>query len=125
MVVDDESSQRDIAEALLTSLGYHVTTVNNGRQAVEFLKTNSVDLVVMDMIMESDFDGLSTYEEIIKIHPHQKAVIVSGFSQTERVEKMLKLGAGQYIRKPYTRTVLGQAVRSVLDVQNTKMSVPQ
>ena len=123
LVVDDEASQRDIAEALLTSLGYQVSTVKNGRQAVEYLKHHSVDLVVLDMIMESDFDGLSTYEEIIKIHPNQKTVIVSGFSQTERVEKMLKLGAGQYIRKPYTRTVLGRAVRLVLNTNTANVTV--
>ena len=50
-------------------------------------------LVVLDMIMEEGFDGLDTYREVLKRHPGQRAVIVSGFSSTERVQEMLRLGA--------------------------------
>jgi two-component system cell cycle sensor histidine kinase/response regulator CckA len=66
------------------------------------------------MIMENDFDGLDTYKEIIKNHPGLKAIIASGFSQTDRVMEAEKLGVGKYIRKPYTMQKLGQAIREVL-----------
>ncbi len=115
LVVDDSHEQREVATALLTTLGYEVTAVSSGRAAVEFLKTSNADLVILDMIMEKDFDGLKTYSEILKIHPAQKAVIVSGFSATDRVEKTLELGAGRYIKKPYTRKDIGRAVRETLD----------
>ena len=61
-----------------------------------------MDLVILDMIMEPGIDGLETYERIIKHHPGQKAVIVSGFSQTERIHKAEELGVGKFIRKPYS-----------------------
>ncbi len=115
LVVDDVEDQRILASDLLSSLGYRVETASNGREAVEYLRNHSVDIIVLDMIMEKDFDGLDTYREIIRLHPGQKAVIVSGFSVTKRVEKMQKLGAGPYIRKPYTREVIGKAVREELD----------
>ena len=67
--------------------------------------------------MEEGFDGLDTYQEIIEIQPGQKAVIVSGFSSTERVEKMQELGAGSYVKKPYTRAAIGRAIRLELDSQ--------
>nr|MBN2276570.1 PAS domain S-box protein [candidate division Zixibacteria bacterium] len=114
LVVDDEELQRQIAEDILASLNYRVTTVKNGHEAVEYLKNNSVDLVVMDMIMENGFDGLDAYREIIKIKPGQKAVIVSGFSATERVNEMQSLGAGPYVRKPYTRRDIARAIRETL-----------
>jgi len=115
LVVDDVDDQRDLASDLLSSLGYRVETASNGREAVEYLRNHSVDIVVLDMIMEKDFDGLDTYREIIRLHPGQKTVIFSGFSATDRVEKMQKLGAGPYIRKPYTREVIGKAIREELD----------
>jgi len=115
LVVDDVPEQRAIAKDILSSLGYQVNLVENGRAAIEYLRSNSVDLVLLDMIMEKDFDGLNTYEEIVKIHPGQKAIIVSGYSATERVDRMQSLGAGQYVRKPFTFDTLAKAVREELD----------
>jgi DNA-binding NarL/FixJ family response regulator len=65
--------------------------------------------------MQPGIDGLETYERILKIRPGQKAVIVSGFSETERVRKAQSLGAGAYIRKPYVLEKIGLAVRRELD----------
>ena len=115
LVIDDVREQREIARELLSSLGYTIITVNNGREAVKFLKKHKVDIIILDMIMEKDFDGLDTYIEILKYHPSQKAIIVSGFSATERVSQALELGAGQYIKKPYTLKQLGMAIRTELD----------
>lgn len=123
LIVDDSDEQRDLADVLLSNLGYDVTTVENGRAAVEYLKTHHAELVVMDMIMEAGFDGLDTYREIIKSKPGQKAVIVSGYSATERVVAMQELGAGGYVRKPYTQTDLGRAVRDELDRVISKSTV--
>ena len=101
LVVDDVAEQRDVATTLLTKLGYHVHAVSNGLDAIDFVKSRKVDLVLLDMIMEPGIDGLETYERIVEIRPDQKAIIVSGFSETERVKKAQTLGAGPYIRKPY------------------------
>ncbi len=115
LIVDDAPEQRDIASEFLTNLGYKVATVDNGHKAIDHLSKNKADLVIMDMIMEKDFDGLETYREILKIHPGQKAVVVSGFSATERVDEMLSLGAGSYVKKPFTFGVLSKAIREELD----------
>jgi len=89
--------------------------VKNGREAVQYMKFHTVDLIMLDMIMEKDFDGLDTYCEIIKIHPGQRVIVVSGFSQTDRVQKVLELGAGQYIKKPYSLKDLANALRREFD----------
>ncbi len=114
LVVDDSDSQRDIARELLEALGYHVYTAENGRAALRFLDSHEVDLVILDMIMEDDFDGLDTFRAVRAIYPQQKAIIVSGYSATERVNEMQKLGAGAYIKKPYTLEQIGRAIRSEL-----------
>jgi two-component system cell cycle sensor histidine kinase/response regulator CckA len=119
LIIDDSDEQRELAKVLLTNLGYNVTTVEDDHAAIEYLKTNRAQLVVMDMIMEVGFDGLDSYREIVKSNPGQKAIIVSGFSNTERVSAMQELGAGNYVRKPYTQTALGRAVRDELDRVNS------
>jgi CheY-like chemotaxis protein len=115
LVVDDVEGQRLLASTMLDSLGYKVSSVSSGEEAVEFVKNNPVDLVILDMIMDPGMDGLDTYRRILDIRPQQKAIIVSGFSETDRVRDAQSLGAGAYIRKPYVIEKLGLAVRKELD----------
>ena len=114
LVVDDEEIQRNISHKLLTKLGYEVTTADSGEQAVDHLETHHVDLVLLDMIMEPGINGLRTYMEIIKLHPGQKTIIVSGFSESDDVKTALRLGVAQFIKKPYQIRDLGLAVKEVL-----------
>ncbi len=65
--------------------------------------------------MDPGIDGLETYRQILSIHPEQKAVIASGFSETDRIRQVLQLGASTYLKKPYAVEKIGVAVRSVLD----------
>jgi two-component system, cell cycle sensor histidine kinase and response regulator CckA len=121
LVVDDIAEQRDIAAQLLTHLGYQVHSVASGEEAVEYLKMNRSDILVLDMIMAPGIDGLDTYQRVLEINPQQKAILVSGFSETDRVRKAQKLGAGPYIKKPYVIEKIGLAVGSEL---NKKQVIP-
>jgi len=114
LIVDDLEEQRELAASVLSSLGYDVNVAANGREAVGYLKSHSADVIVLDMIMEDDFDGLDTYLEILKNDSNQKAIIASGFSETDRVKEAMKIGVGKYIRKPYTMQIIGKAIREVL-----------
>lgn len=114
LVVDDMESQREIASHILTKLNYRVETVASGEEAVEYLKSKPVDLVVLDMIMDPGIDGLETYRRILEISPKQKAIIASGFSATDRVTEAQKIGVGTYIKKPYLMGEIGIAVNTEL-----------
>jgi PAS domain S-box-containing protein len=115
LVVDDINRQRELASRMLRKLNYRVNTVASGEEAIEYLKTNKADLIVLDMIMDPGIDGLETYEHILKLNPVQKAVIVSGFSESDRVKEAQRIGAGAYVPKPYVLERLGLAVRKELD----------
>ncbi len=115
LVVDDVKEQRELAAELLRGLRYRVEIVSSGEEAVDYLRKHRVDLVLLDMIMDPGMDGLDTYRHILEIRPKQKAIIVSGFSETDRVNKAQALGAGAYVRKPYVVEKLGMAVRRELD----------
>ena len=99
LVVDDEERQREIACEILSKLGYNAEAVSSGEEAVEYLKNNTADLLVLDMIMD----------------PGQKAIIASGFSESERVKEAKSLGAGAYVKKPYLIEKIGVVVRRELE----------
>jgi PAS domain S-box-containing protein len=115
LVVDDVAEQREIAVNMLSQLDYQVSAIASGEEAVEYLRKNTVDLVVLDMIMAPGIDGLETFKRIKKINPEQRAIIVSGFSESERVKEAQRLGVGSYVRKPYLLKNIVTAVRFELD----------
>jgi len=115
LVIDDVEEQRKIATGMLTRLGYAVVSVSSGKEAVEYLTKNTVDLLLLDMIMAPGIDGLETYKRILDLNPGQKAVIASGFSETPRVKEAIKLGVGAYVKKPYLLEKVGLIVKSELD----------
>jgi PAS domain S-box-containing protein len=99
LVIDDIQEQRQIATDMLTRLGYAVESVDSGEAAIDHVRRQSVDLLLLDMIMEPGIDGLETYRRIIDVFPGQWAVITSGFSESERVQETRRLGASGYIKK--------------------------
>lgn len=115
LVVDDSEEQRDITSGILKNLEYEVSSAASGEEALEFVKKGPVDLVILDMIMDPGIDGLETYKRILERYPEQKAIIISGFSETVRVKEALRLGAGKYLKKPYTLEALGSAVKEELN----------
>ena len=115
LVVDDIPEQLDIAVRMLSRLGYRVASASGGEEAVDHVQANPVDLLVLDMVMPPGIDGLETYRRILDVRPGQKAIIASGYAPSDRVKTMQDLGAGEYIRKPYTMEKIGLAVRRELD----------
>jgi CheY-like chemotaxis protein len=115
LVVDDVEEQRQIAAKMLEKLGYTVLTVASGEEAVEYLLDHTIDLLVLDMIMEPGIDGLETYQKIIEFRPGQKAIIASGYSESARVKEAQRLGAGTYLKKPYLLQKIGWAIKAELN----------
>jgi PAS domain S-box-containing protein len=114
LVVDDVASQREISCRMLESLGYRHVAFSDGEKAIEYLKENRVDLILLDMIMSPGISGRETYERISEFRPGQKALIVSGYSETEDVVAIQKLGAGAYIKKPLSLETLGRGIKKEL-----------
>jgi len=115
LVVDDINTQREIACTILHHLGYEPHIAQSGEKAVEFLQQNKIDLVILDMIMYPGIDGLETYKEILKTNPAQKAIIASGNTKSDDVIQAQNLGAGTFIKKPYTIVDMGKAIKEELE----------
>jgi CheY-like chemotaxis protein len=115
LVVDDIEEQREIASKMLGRLGYSVSTVPSGEAAVEFMMDHSVDILVLDMVMDPGINGLETYKRIVRMHPGQKAVLASGYSETRLIREAQALGAGVYLKKPYLLKNIATAIKTELD----------
>ncbi|MEN8757801.1 MAG: response regulator, partial [Desulfobacterales bacterium] len=121
LVVDDVKEQREIAGNILTELGYGVVTAQSGEKAIEYLKSKSVDLVILDMIMDPGIDGYETYRIISEMIPNQKVIIASGYSDSDRLKKTQQIGARAFIRKPYSI----ETIAKIVDNELKKTTVPQ
>ena len=124
LVVDDTPEQRSISARMLAKLGYKVVTAEHGHAAINLMKKSKgsdsshgspFDLVLLDMTMEENFDGLDTYREMLALYPGQRCIIVSGGGETDRVKQAQELGAGGFVPKPYTFREIGKAIRGELN----------
>jgi len=115
LIIDDDEIQREVTGKLLKNLGYEVSTVENGEEAIRFIKEKPQDILILDMIMPFGLDGVETYRQILELNSSQKAIIVSGFSESAKVKEVQMLGAGEFVKKPVTRKIIAEAVRTELD----------
>ena len=119
LVVDDELIQLRTASRILTRRGYEVDTIESGRQAFDLMVgyarigDSPYQLVILDMLLNEEWDGLQVYEQIRQLFPKQKGVVVSGHAPTERVERAVRSGL-TWLAKPYTADALARIVGEVL-----------
>ena len=115
LIVDDDHVQREVSLKLLGKLGYEALAINSGEKALSIIKDDPHDLIILDMIMPGGIDGAETYRRVLEINPNQRAIIVSGYTESDRVKEAIDLGAGTFIRKPLTLKTIAHAVRKELD----------
>ena len=124
IVVDDVAEQRELADQMLTRLGYRVIVFPSGEAGVAYLKDHPADLVILDMIMEPGMDGLDTYKAILELHPSQKAIIATGFATSNRIQAAEAIGVKQCVKKPFLMADLARAVRAELDASRAGKENP-
>jgi DNA-binding LacI/PurR family transcriptional regulator/signal transduction histidine kinase/ActR/RegA family two-component response regulator len=119
LIVDDDLVQLRTARRVLTHLGYEVATSSSGREALALLmqapqaSTSGYDLLILDVLLNEDKDGLEVLECIHEMYPAQKAILVSGHAPGERAERAAGQGV-KWLSKPFTVESLAQAVSLVL-----------
>jgi CheY-like chemotaxis protein len=116
LLVDDEEGTILVEKLMLEELGYTVFLARSGNQAIELYNQHKADfdLVALDMIMPG-MNGKDTYDELIKINPKVKVLLVSGYSLNKQIEELMGLGCKGYIQKPFDIVQLSQKIREVLD----------
>lgn len=114
LIVDDSTVIRRAIEKYLGSIGLKVcATASNGKEAVELFQEHRPDLVTLDITMPQ-MDGLTCLEQIKKIDPKVKVIVISALSDQATGMKALKLGASSFLPKPFTEQQLVEEIRRVL-----------
>jgi two-component system response regulator HydG len=99
LVVDDEPSQRELLEMVLTEEGYSVLTAPSGEEAVEWVKKQFFNLIIMDMKMKG-MGGLEALKKIKEISPSIQVLIVTAYASVDTAVDAMKSGALNYLTKP-------------------------
>ncbi len=110
LLVDDQVEQNEILENGLTNLGYNTFSVTSGEEAIAFLKNQSVDLILLDMIMGKGLNGRETLEIILQENQEQKAIVISGYAKRDEIEKTRALGISCFLEKPVTLSEINSAI---------------
>jgi CheY-like chemotaxis protein len=114
LLIDDQLEQNEIISKALQNLGYITHSVTSGEEGLAFIRSHPVDLVLLDMMMGTGLNGPETFEQILKIHPQQKAIVVSGYAKSEEILKVRNLGVSDFIEKPVTISKISEAIKQSL-----------
>ncbi len=120
LLIDDQQEQNELMEKVLHKMGYTPYSVLSGEEGIAFLKKQQVDLVLLDMMMGDGLNGRQTFERILKINSHQKAIVISGYAKSDEITKIRKLGVTEFIEKPVTIAKIGLAVKKSLSQTSTE-----
>jgi DNA-binding LacI/PurR family transcriptional regulator/signal transduction histidine kinase/ActR/RegA family two-component response regulator len=129
LVVDDEWAQLRTYQRVLTRLGYQVEVVQSGLAAQELFRNaapsgpSPFDLIIVDMALGENLDGLQVFESIQQWYPAQRAIVASGHAPNERAELAMKKGLA-WITKPYDMETLARVVERALAGRRPAHRIP-
>jgi len=114
LVVDDDVSILRILKQLLKEKGYNVVTAEDGIEALKVISDNEFDLVITDLMMPG-VDGLEVLKNAKERNARTQVIMITGFATLDSAIDALKLGAFDYIRKPFKLAELDVTIRNAID----------
>ncbi len=124
LVVDDEESIREFFEIMLKREGYEVQTASNGREGLEALKASPADLVISDIQMP-EMSGLELLAKGKEVDPELVCIMITAFGSTDTAVEAMKLGAYDYIQKPFKIDEIKIIVQQALERRSLKLENAQ
>lgn len=124
LVVDDEAFIRENLERILTGKGYRLYSAENGRGALGMVMQEEIDLVLLDLNLGKE-SGLDVLRELKENDPELLVIIITGYGTVESAVDALKMGAYDYIKKPFKADAIHLIVRLALETQNLRREVRQ
>jgi len=114
LIVDDEERFRATMCKLLTVRGVEAVTAGSGKEAIEKLRQNPYDVVILDVRMP-EMGGVQVLSEIKKIDPQAEVIIMTGYASVDTAKEIMKLGAYDYVLKPYSVEELMDKIEAAYD----------
>ena len=122
LVVDDDAMIGEQLERLFTHSGYKVTIANRAEQALELLEREDIDLVVTDIRLPG-IDGVELTKRIAERWSDVPVIVVTGYGDIETAVEVLKLGASDYIVKPFSAAAIHESTRAGLEKASLFMEI--
>jgi DNA-binding NtrC family response regulator len=119
LIVDDEKNIRLTLSATLESVGLQTDTAVNGEEALEKIGQQDYDLMLLDIKMPG-MDGIAVLAETRKIHPKMPVIMITAHGTIENAVEAMKLGAVDFIQKPFAPKEIRELVTKVLERQNLR-----
>ena len=113
LICDDEEGIRESFKLILEDQ-YQLRFANNGLEALELLKSFTPDLMLLDIKMPK-IHGMEILKQVKHLKPNLPVIIVTGYQSVEMAQEALKLGAADYIPKPFDSTSIHNAVRTAIN----------
>ena len=114
LIVDDEEVVRSLCTRVLTPLGYSVETASDGDRALSLVASHPVDLIITDYRMPGGLDGLELGDRVRRRNPNTRIILMTAFPAIDNAVRMLRMGASDYLIKPFEKAELIQCVQSSL-----------
>ena len=122
LIIDDEKNIRDVLEILLQGEGYKITLADGGVEGIEILKKDIFDLVITDIKMPY-VDGFAILKTTKDLSPGTDVIIITAYGTTESAIEAMKLGAYDYIQKPFKMDEIRLVVKKAMERQRLKEEV--
>jgi len=119
LIIDDEAAQRDILTGYLKKKGHKIYSASSGREGIEIIKNNLVDIILSDFKMP-DLNGIEVLEQVKKLNPEISFVVVTAYGTVENAVKAIRLGAFDYISKPVDLEELDLMIERIIEHKNLK-----
>ncbi len=119
LIVDDEESMREVLEILFSAEGYVVDVAPDGLHALEKLRHQAYDLILTDMRMPGA-DGLQLLEQVKQLHPETLVILMTAYSTTTKAVEAMKLGAYDYIAKPFNNEDIRLTIKKALEFSSLR-----
>src|SRR5438094_1582375 len=123
LIIDDDIAVRTSLQLLLENEGYRTITADRPPQAISFLNANTPELIILDLnfsIDTSGKEGMNLLQQIKKINDAIPIILITGWGSIELAVQGMKLGANDFLNKPWSNDYVLQSVKTLLDLQDKK-----
>ncbi|MBN1977495.1 MAG: response regulator [Anaerolineae bacterium] len=114
LIIDDDPKMRELLNECLAPLGYDVTPATSGRQALELIEKEQFNVVLLDLMLP-DIEGMKVFRELREQRPETEVIVLTGYASLESAIEALRIGAYDYVTKPFDASVVQSATRRAVE----------
>jgi two-component system response regulator AtoC len=114
LIIDDDAGVRQVLSESLAGIGYSVQAIESGDKALNTIKDHGSDLLILDMVLPR-MDGMEVLKEVNRRHPEMAVIMITGYASVETAIKAMKMGAFDYIVKPFRMEEVGLVIEKALE----------